>query len=361
MFAEITLAETNLKICPQINLPENLPENIKNLKINDINYMRIEELKKSLEKEIAPIYIIDGDDAYLRELAVREIKNKCLGENDVDFCSYDGASVKNDPESLVSALLQYPFISEKRVVLIRDYAPSATDLKNKSLSAYLSSPAQTSVLIIANVSPCDNLKKISCAEKVDCSKASPSVVARYVAVTLKRRGISISEENARTLGEYCLFDMTRVCGETEKLAAYCYGKTEATKEDVNAIVIRDTDYRIYEMTEKLAQKNADGALEILNDMLYKNADPQKLFISVYYYFRRLFFCAVSNKSYGELAKDLGIKEFAAQKSVAQAKKIGARKLKNVITSFEKCDAGFKSGLISLDNALFVCVFKILVD
>lgn len=331
------------------------------IKTGNKTKMRIEELKKSLAEKVYPAYIIDGDDAYLRELAVKQIKQKCLGDNDIDFCVFDGATVKNDPDSLVSALMQYPFLSEKRIVLVRDYAPTAADLKNKGLSAYFANPSDTSVLITVNVTPCENLRKIACAERVDCSKASPAVVARYVTVTLKRQGIAVSEENARILGEYCLFDMTRVYGETEKLAAYCYGKTEATKADIDAVVIRDTDYRIYEMTEKLAQKNADGALEILNDMLSKNADPQKLFTSVYYYFRRLFFCAVSNKSYAELSKDLGIKEYAAQKSVAQAKKIGARKLKNVITAFENCDAGFKSGLISPDNALFVCVFKILID
>lgn len=323
--------------------------------------MRIEELKKSLATEVFPMYVIDGDDAYLRELAVREIKQRCLAGSDIDFCAFEGAAVKSDPETLVSALVQYPFISEKRVVIVRDYAPTAAELKNKSLSAYFSAPAETSVLIIVNVSPCENLKKIACAAAVDCSKASPAVTARYVIVSLKRRNVAITEENARLLCEYCLFDMTRICGETEKLAAYCFDKGEATKADIDEIVVRDTDYRIYEMTEKLARKNADGALEILNDMLYKNADPQKLFTSVYYYFRRLFFCAVSNKRTGELAKDLGIKEYAAQKSIEQAKKIGARKLKNVLTEFEKCDAAFKSGLISLDNALFVCVFKILTD
>lgn len=323
--------------------------------------MRIEELKKSLEAGFSPVYVVEGDDAYLRELALRDIKKKCLGDNDIDFCSFEGAEIKTNPDVLVSALLQYPFISEKRLICVRDYSPSATDLKNKALSEYFANPSDFCVLVIINSAPCENLKKIACAEVVDCSKASPAVLARYVRVSLKRLNVVISEENARLLAEYCLNDMTRISGEVEKLGAYCAEKGEVLPEDIQTLVTRDTDYRIYEMTDKLAQKRVDEALDILNDMLLKNEEPQKLYTSVYYYFRRLFFCAISDKPAASLAKELGIKEYAVIKSTALAKKIGARKLKNTICAFENFDADFKSGKISINDALFICVFKILVE
>ncbi len=323
--------------------------------------MRIEELKKSLESGFSPVYVVEGDDAYLRELALRNLKNKCLGDSDIDFCSFEGSEIKANPEILTSALIQYPFLSPKRLICVRDYAPSATDLKNKALSEYFSNPSDFSVLVIINSVPCENLKKIACAEVVDCSKASASVLERYVRVSLKRLNVFISEQNARLLAEYCLNDMTRLSGEVEKLAAYCAEKGEVTASDIENLVTRDTDYRIYEMTDNLAQKRVNEALDILNDMLQKNSEPQKLYTSVYYYFRRLFFCAVSDKSTAQLARELGVKEYAASKSVALAKKIGARKLKNTVSSFEKFDSDFKSGKLSINDALFICVFKILVD
>lgn len=322
--------------------------------------MRIEELKKSLGESVAPLYVIEGDDAYLRELAVREIKQKCLNGSDIDFCVLEGSNVKQSPELLTEALVQYPFLAEKRVVLVRDYSPTAAELKTKRFDVF-NDPPDFSVAVIVNSSPCEALKKLPCVTVVDCSKASSAVIARYVRVTLKKSGVAISEQNAALLADYCLNDMARVCGETEKLAAYCLNGGEVTAEDIESLVTRDVDYRIYEMTEKLALKKTDEALDILNDMLKKNAEPQKLYSSVYYYFRRLFFCAVSDKSAGELAKSFGIKEYAVTKSMAQAKKIGARKLKNTISAFERFDEAFKSGKLSIDNALFISVFKILTD
>lgn len=322
--------------------------------------MRIEELKKSLSDSVSPLYLIEGDDAYLRELAVRDIKQRCLNGSDIDFCALEGQAVKANPELLTEALVQYPFLAEKRVVLVRDYSPTAAELKTKRFDVF-NNPPDFSVAVIVNVSACEALKKLPCATVVDCSKASPAVIARYVRVSLKSEGVAISDSNAALLAEYCLNDMTRVCGEVQKLAAYCFDSKEVTAADIERLVIRDFDYRIYEMTDKLAQKRIDEALDILNDMLKKNADPQKLYSSVYYYFRRLFFCSVSDKSAGELAKSFGIKEYAVTKSMAQAKKIGARKLKNTICAFESFDEAFKSGKLSIDNALFISVFKILID
>lgn len=321
--------------------------------------MRVEELKKSLDK-LTPVCLVTGEDAFFRELAVKTVKNAFLtAAPELNFSSFEGSRVKSSPDDLVGALLQYPFMSEKRVVLLRDYYPTAADLKNKTLAAYLASPSEFSVLLIVNSEPCENLKKLPSVTVIDCSKADIDVAVRYIQVTLKRENLIITAKNARLLAEYCGGDMTRISCETEKLAAYAYGKAEVEQEDITSAVSRDTDYRIYEMTEKIAIGDADAAYEIMNDMLAKSTEPQMLFTSVYYHFRRLFFCSISEKSPAALASKLGVKEFAAKKAIEQAKKFTPKKLKNVVCKFAEYDAAFKSGQITVDSALFLMVGEIM--
>ena len=322
--------------------------------------MRMEELKSSLINGIAPVYLIEGEDAYLREVAVKTLQEKCLTSPELNLSIFEGSFVKSNPEEMVSALMQYPFMSEKRVVLVRDYNPSATDLKNKAISGYFENPVETSLLIIVNNAPCEPLKKFNCVTVVDCGKATLATVVRYVQITLKKNNLIITTKNAEMLAEYCKLEMTKISGEVEKLIAYCYGNAEVTAEDIEQLVIKENDYQIYELTEQVARKNNSKAYAILADMLSKSNDHQRIFSALYYHFRKLFYCSVSNKSTAVLAKELGVRnEYALKKLIEQSKRFTPKKLKQTVDMFVKYDADFKSGKISIQNALNLAMGKIM--
>lgn len=321
--------------------------------------MRIEELKKSFADKVYPIYLVEGEDAYFRELAVKHLQEKFLSAPELNLNTFEGGFAKSNPTEMIEALMQYPFMSEKRVVLVRDYHPTATDLKNKELDGYFKNPVDTSLLIIINSTSCETLKKYDSVCVVDCGKSDINLLIKYIQVTLKRSGLIITTQNAKLLCEYCKMEMTRISGEVEKLCAYCHGLAEVTQEDIEQLTTKETDFQIYEMTENVCLKRYDKAYEILDDMLSKSADYQRLFSSLYYHFRRLFFCAVSDKKPSELAKQLGIKEFAVKKSIEQAKRFTIKKLKQTVDMFEEYDAQFKSGKISVQSALTLSVGKIM--
>ena len=322
--------------------------------------MRIEELKTSLASNVSPVYLIEGEDAYLREVAVKTLKDKFLTSPELNLNLFEGSYVKSSPDEMIDALMQYPFMSEKRVVLVRDYNPSATDLKNKALVNYFANPVETSLLIIVNNTACEPLKKIDCITVVDCGKANMSTIVRYVQGTLKRNNLIITTKNAELLAEYCKLEMTKISGEVEKLIAYCHGEAEVTAEAIEELVIKENDYQVYELTEQVARKNATRAYAILQDMLSKSNDHQRIFTALYYHFRKLFFCSVSNKGLSVLAKELGVKsEYALKRLMEQSKRFTPKKLKQTIDMFVKYDADFKSGKITIVSALNLAMGKIM--
>lgn len=321
--------------------------------------MRIERLKIELAERIAPVYLVVGDDAYFRELAVKTITKKCVTAPDLNFASYDGKAALADQNGLVMAASQYPFMSEKRMIVVRDFYPSAKDLKGTPLDSYLKAPSDTTVFVIVNAEASDSLKRYDSVTVVDCGKADESVLTKYISVTLKRENLIITLANARLICELCRMDMTRISGEVEKLAAYCHGEAEVTEKDIRALVCVEQEYQLYELAEKVARRRHDEAYAIVSDMQSKSNDSSRLFSSLYNYFRRLFFCATSEKSDAALGALLGVKEYAIKKSREQAGRFSPKRLKQIVDIFSKYDGEFKSGGVTVDAALSVCLAAIM--
>lgn len=321
--------------------------------------MRIEQLKNSLNERIEPVYLVCGDDGYFCELAVKTLTKKCVTSSELNLAFFDGKYALANQNEVVMGLLQYPFMSEKRMIVLRECYPTAKDLKGGKLEEYLKTPSETSVLVIVNSAPCDALKKNPSVCFVDCGKADESVLLKYISVSFKRAGFIITLSNAKLLCEFCKYEMTRISVEVEKLCAYCLGEPEVTEADIRALVTKEQDYQLYEFTEKVARKCYDQAYAIADEMQSTGSDTMRLFSALYNYFRRLFFCATAQRSDAKLAALLGVKEYAVKKACEQARRFTPKRLKQIVDIFSRYDADFKSGKVSVDSAFSVCLAEIM--
>lgn len=314
--------------------------------------MKFKDLKKSLSEGLKPIYLIEGEDSFLRENALRLIKSKALSEPDLNLTNLYGQDVKGDSELLLTATESYPFMSEKRYVVVRDYYPTATELKSKILQRIFNEPCDFTCTVIINAERSEPLKKLQTITVVDCEKADVSLIQSWVRNKALENNVVILESALNKLIEFCSLDMQRISGETEKLISFVGSNSEITEEAVELLVGKDTDFQIYELTEAVARRSYDKSFEILYDLINKNQDKQRLFISIYYHFRRLFHASVSKSTSLELSAYLGVKEYVAKKAKEQAVRFGARRLKQIVDKLGYYDGAFKSGEISVDTALW---------
>lgn len=314
--------------------------------------MKFRELKKSLGENLELIYLIEGEDAFLRENALRLIKEKALSEPDLNLTNFLGVDIKADAEELLTAVQSYPFMSEKRYVVVRDYYPTAQELKGKLLKKVFLEPSDTTCLIIVNKDKSEALKKLETVTLVDCQKADDALIGGWVKSKTNEQGVTITQDALSLLIEYCNKDMARISGEVEKLICYVKSGGEITTETINLLVGKDISYQVYEFTECVAKRNYDKSFEMLSDMLNKNQDKQKLFISIYYHFRRLLHVSISSLSTSELAAALDTMEFVVKKAKEQASKFKVKRLKQICDKLGSYDVAFKSGEISVDTALW---------
>lgn len=320
--------------------------------------MNYTEFKNGLEEgKFFPIYLFEGEDSFFRERGLVLLKNKYLQEPDLNYATFSGEKLNEN--ELISSLTAFPFMSQKRITLLREYYPKSNVI-SAELKRYFENPISDSIFIIINEKPSDTIKKLSNVCVVDCKKADASIISRYVKGKCAQAGIIIDLENAKTLAEYCLNDMTRVENETEKLIGYAFNKKTVSLEDIELLVTKDTEYKIYELTDYIGKRDFEKAITVINELLNKGETLQRLLISLYNYFRRLLHIAISGKTDSQLAEVFSIKEFAVKKARAQANAFKKKSLKNAVDILADTDYLIKSGVADGTDRIWYSIFSVII-
>lgn len=320
--------------------------------------MNYTDFKKSFDEgKYNAVYLFEGEDAFFANRGLSLLKEKLVTEYELNYKVFTDGVSENE---LLTSLDSYPFMSEYRITVVKEFYPDKNILKGK-LKTYLDNPYPNSILVIQNTKPCDALKKISTVCVVDCSKADASLLSKWIKSEGLRNGVSFDNEAVNVLIEYCLSDMTRINTETHKLISYAINSGVVTEDDAKMLVSKDTEYKVYELTDYIGKRQFEKALIIINELLSKGETEQRLIASMYNYFRRLLHVAISDKSNFELATLLGVKEFAVQKLKKQSALFKKKSLKNAVDILSDSDYKIKSGLTGEGTAMWLTLFKIITD
>ncbi len=317
--------------------------------------MKYTELKDSIKDGAQKIYLLEGEDAYFRLNGEEMIKKAFLEMPELNYTVFEGENLKGSALSeLVAAVKNYPFMAEKRIIKVTDLYPSESEFETYLKPLFDDFPP-TSVLIIVNVGGKRgvDLKRKKAVTFVDCSKAEPETVARWVYITLKRAGIVCSVASSENIAAYCLYNMSRVSVEVQKLIDY-KGQGELTQAEIDELVYKDADYRIYEMTNAVARRDFTKYCAVSADLRSKGFDEISVLNGLFSYFRNLLSALSSPLSDGKYAAENGMKEYAVKKTREQASQIGANNLKNYVNLFYKSIADVKCGVITPLSALQIC-------
>lgn len=320
--------------------------------------MKYTEFKNGLNngQEYA-VYLFEGEDAFFRESGVALLKNKFVQEPSLNYVNLESDAPINQ---IVNSLEGYPFMSQKRMTLIREFYPKQESFK-AGLKSYLENPLSTSILVIVNEKTCDALKKFSSVCVVDCSKADVSLLIKWIKAESSLAGVNIDGETAKLLSEYCLSDMTRIKTETNKLISYVGRGGTIRVEDVNDLVARDLEYKVYELTDYIGKKNFDKALLVISDMIDKGELASRILSYIYNYFRRLLHVSISDMTNAELADAFSVKEYAVSKMKQQASMFKKKALKSAVDMLCSADFNIKSGLAEGESYSYLTIFKIMTE
>ena len=214
---------------------------------------------------------------------------------------------------------------------------------------------QTTISISEN--EIGELKKGQEVEIIDC-KPNQDYIINYIKEQFNKYNKNISLDNCKKLNEYCLGDLNRINLEIKKISDYLISKVEVLDSDIDKLVFKDTELKVFDLTNALGVKDGNKALKILYDMLQANEAPIKILALITGTFRRMMFAKINKGSNAELANALNCKEFAIVKAKESANKYSATQLKNILNLLLEADYNIKSGQMSQENVLYYLICKI---
>ena len=323
--------------------------------------MKFEELKVNLKQKINTSYLLYGVDEYLLSVSYDLIlKYSNVEFQDLNVIRFTEGNV--DCVDVVRALDTMPVFSDKKVVYIDLRMSKKSDIKNlKVLNEYLNNPNDLAILIVNTGSNDEDFgidKKLITG--VDCSRLDIKIVEAKINAIMRTHNKTIDNDACKLLIEYCLGDLAKIIVECDKLIAYVGTKSSIQKSDITQIVTRSLEYQVFELTDALAKKNSTVVYNIISDMQAKKEEYKMLPALIYSHFRRLFHVSLnSGVSNLEVAKMLGVKEYAIKMTQNQVKLFTKSSLKKINELCANVDYELKQSNISLENAIELIVLSIL--
>lgn len=327
--------------------------------------MKYVDFKKFTDENGAcPIYLFEGEEVYFREKGEALLKARFLQEPTLDYSAFDGGSLKGDKmRALVDAVNAFPFVSERRIVRVTEFYPTEKEYE-AHLKDLFENPPMAGLLLILNSSK-GRTGTAALAKKpnvtfVDCSRSDEETIKKWIYLTCKRAGVYADGITCGKLASYCVFDMSRIAMETEKLLGYCLPKgiERLTDAIVDALVYPDTEYKKYELSNALARKNYSAFMRILKDLLAHGYNETELLSTLASYFKTLYEVAICRGSDGEIATALGTKEYAVKKSREQAAKFTKENILEYYNTVYEAISALKCGEITPTGALKAVTAKL---
>lgn len=246
------------------------------------------ELAKHIESgSFLPVYLLYGEEDFLIEQRAREIRDAAMGDGDPSF-NYDVfRGSDHHAEDVTTAANSFPFMSEKRVVLVRDAEPF---LSRPVLASYVQQPSPDTVLILCAGSLKPSRRKKAPSKKSatadvlfsigQMEKGSPPLGAvveykalrdrdaqEWIAREVERHGKRITPE-ACTIMHALRGNSTReLASEITKMLTALPEKDTLEPDDVYLHLGASKQYNVFALTNAIMARDGHAAQEILAHLL----------------------------------------------------------------------------------------------
>lgn len=260
-----------------------------------------EDLRSQLKRhEIAPVYMLFGPESHLRDVAAKTIADFSFAEGDLRDFNYTSFSLNTEGNltRALAAAQQLPMMATRRVIRVTDVRVSATGFRDTIreeheplLSAYLSNPSPTSVLIFIS-DELNGVRKMGkflreMTRSVEFKALSNDEMAKWATTEIAKAGATIDGASLRMLISLIGPDVRRLTNEIKKLATAALPGTEITAELIGSLVARSREQNHFELTKHLVAGRRREALTTLKKILDDEVEPLQLLGLIAFNYRNL--------------------------------------------------------------------------
>jgi len=172
--------------------------------------------------------------------------------------------------------------------------------------------------------------------------------------------VNIQEKNLDYLLEISGTNMQDLINEIRKLIEYTGTNGEVTKEAIDKLAIKDIQAIIFDLTDYLGVKETDKALQVLTNLIYNKEPLQKIIITLYNHFKKIYITKLALKEKRDIAQVLSLKPnqiFLTSKYKKQANYFEENEIEDILKELIDLDYKSKNGLIDLEIGIQTILCK----
>lgn len=337
--------------------------------------MKVVQLEQNLkDKKLMPVYLLYGKELYLLETCLKKIK-KIFGNlvDGLNFIKIDNSNIDN----LLSEIQTPPFGYEKKLIIVRDTDLLKKQSKKKSqivtekiekiaefIEHNIEEITDQNVIVFIE----DEIEKNKLYKVIDNIGVICNFEQEKVPDLLKRMkfictsySVNIDNYTLNYFIESCGTNLQDLINEIRKLIEYVGSGGTITKEDIDILSIKQFESVIFDLTDSLGQKNVLKAIEVLHNLIYSKEPIQKILITLYNHFKKLYITKLCEIYKSDATENLKLKPnqmFLVSKYKKQAGYFSEQDLKNILEQFTKLDELYKSGVVDLNIGLesVICMY-----
>ena len=330
--------------------------------------MTVTALEKELKNQnLASIYLLYGKESYLLESSLKKIK-KLFGnlQDGLNNIKIDSSNV----DMLISELQTPPFGFEKKLIIVKDTDLLKKQGKKKNLVisekvqkiyTYIEEniddiKEQNVIVFIEEEVEKNELYKLLEKIGVVCNFEPEKVpdIAKRMKYICNAYNVNIDNYVLNYFIESCGTNLQDLINEIRKLIEYVGKDGTIKKEDIDALSIKQFESVIFDLTDSLGQKNVQKALEVLKNLIYAKEPIQKILITLYNHFKKLYIVKLCEKEKQDILENLKLKPnqtFLVSKYKRQASYFTQHALKNILFKLIELDENYKNGNVDLNIGL----------
>lgn len=261
---------------------------------------------------LAPVYLLMGEEPYYLDLVTEAFERNVIPEEDKDFNFLSLYGAETDIESVVSGAQQYPFMADRRLVILKEaQAMDRAKTQLDRLEGYVAHPNPGTVLVV--VYKGDNLNATSRLMKV--ASKSGAVIFKSAKVKdyqlggpirdyCQQKKVGIDDGAAELLAAYLGNSLEKLFGEIDKLIIA--GGPGLTR--INAAMVQENigiskEFNNFELVRSIGRRDYPQTMRIV-DYFARNARNNPTAMTVATLFN--YFCRICIAHFNHDKSDMGL-------------------------------------------------------
>ncbi|HKJ05069.1 MAG TPA: DNA polymerase III subunit delta [Geopsychrobacteraceae bacterium] len=307
------------------------------------------ELQQVLrEKKIPELLLVYGQESFLVERIVQQVKSAVLPEGTEDF-NFTQFSAKDAlAEEIISTALTLPVFSERRLVLIKNVQQLPATTQDQLLE-YLQNPASETCLLLTGEKIDSRRKFFQTLRKrgaaVEFKPLYENQLPAFVREQLSLDNFDITGDALTLFCSRVGTNLQEVRTELGKLQTYLGALRLIDVVDVQAVVSKVRSENVFDIGNAVARGETGKAFSLSKKLIEEGEAPLKILSLLVRHYRQLWKLRelqVKGKNQKEMASLVGLPPFFVDGMLTQAKRFSSLDFRRAFNLFLETDLAMKS-------------------